>query len=1147
MGLIRRATVVAFCLLLAACGGEAPATDVQPAQTAGTPNASSGAPRFCGVQCIATAGGAAVRLDWEPAEDDETPQSGIRYEVFVADEPENFDPNAPLLTTAPGATSIILSGGDSPLVAMDQEAYYAVRAIDAEGNSDSNQVFARARPVAPSRVAFVDDTAAGAPSLGDPAAPYPTIQAAIDAVETLANGGIVLVSAEAGDGTTYGESITIAQQGTSNMGLYGGFPRFTPGTEGAALLATRDKEQYRTRLSQQPAAPCLRVANDFVDTDIDGFTFVDWNGTPYISAEDCDVLVSGCLLRDGGGIETDSSSGFIFSQLLMVVGNVFTDSGPYGVRVGGAYDAVLIGNNYIGDRDRGIEAASMHGSGLAVADTPFGLNLLVECNTIEFGERAMHLDFYPHDRQNGGRLSIDIQSNECRNQGDRAITMEGLADIGEDGAVRLRIAQNLVYGNGDAGITVESTTVQHAGVGFDYAITDNRVVLGDTTNIQVELTAVAGEETRLAVEDNLLMHGNYESIQITDAGEPEQEEADGANVHVGVKGNLVMAGTEEILIELGAPPGGLTDIVVTENTVVNGVDSALKIRAMEPWAESGTGNGNGPSGLICTNVFNNDLRSSRNEYLDLEDRRDVDDHQLRIVYVGNNLMGAGETGADDEGRVGGVDIENLAPYGLYLFQRNFIGMAGTNTGDSGFRIGHSEEDNLGGDPNYIRIENNVVGMFSGHGIQSVRRAPGVWVTNNTVVFNAKGGDNWDFGQEPNDRDRRSAVGSIDAWPNPLIENSILAYTGGPDLLPNVQAVYSLVRTQDPAIDFGNVGGEPLFSLGSGPELLSLFPLDLTLVGNSFALASQSPAVDAGRPAARFNDPDGSRNDMGAYGGPGAGTVGTLDGDTALPLVFMGSYPFLHHETGAPFWSPEDPITLVFNQAIDPATIAGNVVFRIAGQEIAGTLEPALGNKGIRFTLDIPGTPGGLNGSHIDAILSTGLTSASGEALRHPVTFRFSFDPGAAGDEGEANDDGDGVFGPGDIAAARPIVTPHFRIAGAITAIGADDLDVFEVSATAGQRITCTALRRRIGGEGAVALELYDAAGNVVAGSNYDDDGDNGEWDGSFGFTDANGEAGDPFLTYVANTTGTFYIVVRDGRWSAASDFGGDYELQGTVD
>ena len=52
------------------------------------------------------------------------------------------------------------------------------------------------------------------------------------------------------------------------------------------------------------------------------------------------------------------------------------------------------------------------------------------------------------------------------------------------------------------------------------------------------------------------------------------------------------------------------------------------------------------------------------------------------------------------------------------------------------------------------------------------------------------------------------------------------------------------------------------------------PADCVMAGISGALQPQdynldvySPCVDAGDPAAAFDDPDGTRNDLGAYGGP----------------------------------------------------------------------------------------------------------------------------------------------------------------------------------------------------------------------------------------------------------------------------------------
>jgi hypothetical protein len=53
---------------------------------------------------------------------------------------------------------------------------------------------------------------------------------------------------------------------------------------------------------------------------------------------------------------------------------------------------------------------------------------------------------------------------------------------------------------------------------------------------------------------------------------------------------------------------------------------------------------------------------------------------------------------------------------------------------------------------------------------------------------------------------------------------------------------------------GNISADPMFSDPGGGD---------------FRLKANSPCLDAGNPDPIFNDPDGSRNDMGAYGGPEA--------------------------------------------------------------------------------------------------------------------------------------------------------------------------------------------------------------------------------------------------------------------------------------
>lgn len=55
--------------------------------------------------------------------------------------------------------------------------------------------------------------------------------------------------------------------------------------------------------------------------------------------------------------------------------------------------------------------------------------------------------------------------------------------------------------------------------------------------------------------------------------------------------------------------------------------------------------------------------------------------------------------------------------------------------------------------------------------------------------------------------------------------------------------------------------------GSGKNSINLDPHFVNALAGDLRLQSDSPSLNTGDPAARFNDSDGTRNDMGAYGGP----------------------------------------------------------------------------------------------------------------------------------------------------------------------------------------------------------------------------------------------------------------------------------------
>lgn len=109
-----------------------------------TTSADSKAPSFAGVLKAKAAGGAAVKLSWDSANDDLSPDGAISYLVYYGTTPdfgsvENAEElRVPFAVSAPGATSVTVSG----LPAPETEYYFIVRARDAAGNIDDNIVTA---------------------------------------------------------------------------------------------------------------------------------------------------------------------------------------------------------------------------------------------------------------------------------------------------------------------------------------------------------------------------------------------------------------------------------------------------------------------------------------------------------------------------------------------------------------------------------------------------------------------------------------------------------------------------------------------------------------------------------------------------------------------------------------------------------------------------------------------------------------------------------------------------------------------------------------------------------------------------------------------------------------------------------------------
>jgi hypothetical protein len=67
--------------------------------------------------------------------------------------------------------------------------------------------------------------------------------------------------------------------------------------------------------------------------------------------------------------------------------------------------------------------------------------------------------------------------------------------------------------------------------------------------------------------------------------------------------------------------------------------------------------------------------------------------------------------------------------------------------------------------------------------------------------------------------------------------------------------------------YANTASEIGDSAACGTGNVESDPRFADAAGEDFTLTSLSPAIDVGNPAAGYNDVDGTRNDMGAYGGP----------------------------------------------------------------------------------------------------------------------------------------------------------------------------------------------------------------------------------------------------------------------------------------
>jgi hypothetical protein len=756
--------------------------------------------------------------------------------------------------------------------------------------------------------------------------------------------------------------------------------------------------------------------------------------------------------------------------------------------------SVIITNNWLALNDDGVAdidglVCPAEGTASFVFDNNDGSN--IESTAFEVDDHSL-TGPGPVD----GRIEFFMRNNrlEASNNGDSP-DLELATPPGPDGLLMLVLEDNFLSnpdGSPLMDLEIDETLGSDEGLIYNQSVLVQRNLLletnddADDPHIFVDCFTGNGSTTVDILQNVVAASSGGIEIEHTDRSGGAPVVASlipiGSTSISILENDIFTTGERGIYVDADATGGGITTIDILHNRVRTDEDSI--------YVEIDSGAL--PNGRVFTNVFNNRVDGTDDEQFQYFDFTDTTNGEAAYAFVGQNTFAYGQESSGTEIEVG----EN----GIVLFANNFVGFGEVDS-DDGLELFPA-----GSNPGLLYVRNNLMAFNPGDAIYIEDTNP--QLINNTVAFNVMGGDDSDFGI------------FVDGDEQPYIHNSIVYRNGGGDL-ENAWASYSLIGDEDPPMGWGNVTGDPIFD----------FSPDLFAFDHNFRLRLGSPAIDAGDPEAVFNDPDGSRNDMGAYGGPGAGRIGSLLPDDPLattpadmpevPLLALGlARPFdpsatlvalVDLYTGSPLRSfgPNDPISVVFSRPIDAAT-TGGIFVSADGLAVPGGFTLSDGGRVATFTPAAPVADGAV--IRVEVGLGV-LAFGTGAPLAVPYTKEFGVAPLATPEaEAAGGPDTNGSSGTAEPIPGNPST---LNLAGALFA---GDADFFSFTGTAGERVQATVVSQRLATAtpGGMTLTLYDTDGTTILAQNDNNVGPLG------------GPRTDAFVDFTLPASGTYFLAVSDG-------------------